>query len=291
MEIRKGTYTAMITPFLENEGDIDFTALESLIDIQVENNVGLVILGTTAETPTLTEKEKEKIIKLVVKKAKEKVPIIVGTGTNSTRKTIEETKKAEEFGADGALIVTPYYNKPTDEGVFRHFHSVSESTNLPVIVYNIQSRTGKNISTHLLKRISQLEKIIGVKEASGDINQMMDVRANLPADFLIFSGDDSLTLPMLSLGADGVISVVSNLYPRETKRMVDDFFSGNYDFARDTHYKLLSFTRAIFRETNPIGMKYAMFLKGIIEEVYRLPICEMSDENKKLVKKIIIRLK
>ncbi|MFN7181859.1 MAG: 4-hydroxy-tetrahydrodipicolinate synthase [Planctomycetota bacterium] len=287
MKIKKGTYTALVTPFLEPEGEIDFESLERLIDIQIYTNNGLVVLGTTAETPTLSDREKEQIIRLSVKKAKNKVPIIAGTGTNSTKDTIIETKRAEELGVDGALIVTPYYNRPTDEGIFRHFLSISKTTTLPIIVYNIQSRTGKNISPPLLKRISQLEGIIGVKEASGDINQMMDIRKNLREDFLIFSGDDSLTLPMLSLGADGVISVISNIYPGEINEMVNNFFKKNYDSARDIHYRLLPFTRAIFKETNPIGIKYAMSLKNLIKEAYRLPLCEMNEENKKVIREIM----
>ena len=257
------------------------------MDIQIENDLGLVVLGTTAETPNLTDSEKEEIIKKAVKKAKDKIPIIVGTGSNSTRHTIEETKKAENLGADAVLIVTPYYNKPTDEGVYRHFECVVNSTNIPIIVYNVPARTGKNVSAKLIKRISGLERIIGIKEASGDINQVMDIKSNLPSDFLIFSGDDSLTLPMLSLGVDGVISVVSNLYPIEIRDLINCGLSGNFEKASEIHYRLLPFTKAIFRETNPIGIKYAMFLKSLIKEAYRLPMCEISEENKEKIRELL----
>jgi len=284
MKITQGTYTALVTPFLEPEGDIDFRALENLVNIQIENRIGLVILGTTAETPTLNEKEKKEIITLSIKQAKDQVPIIIGTGTPSTKSTIEETKKAENSGADGALIVTPYYNKPTQKGIIKHFEATHNNTNIPIIVYNIAGRTGVNIETETLKEISKLERIIGVKEASGNINQMMEVRNNLPKDFLIFSGDDLLTYPMMTSGANGVISVMSNLYPKKIKEMVNYLIEKEDDFAKTIHYQLLPITKSIFSETNPIGIKYALFLKGLINETYRLPLCEMSEENKLKIK-------
>jgi len=289
MKVDRRAYTALVTPFLENEGDIDFRALENLLSIQIENKLGLVVLGTTGETPTLSDKEKRKIIKLGVKKAKDKVPIIVGTGSYSTRHTIEETIIAQELGADAALIVTPYYNKPTDEGVYRHFESIVNSTNIPIVVYNIKGRTAKNISTLLLKRISGLDKIIGVKEASGDMDQIMEVRQMLPEEFLLFSGDDGLTLDIMKKArGDGVISVVSNLYPIEISRLVNYGLLGKFERAKELHDKLLEFTAKAFIETNPIPVKYAMHIKGLIKEAYRLPMCELRKENKELVKKTLL---
>ena len=289
MKINKMAYTALVTPFLENEGGVDFKSLENLIDIQVECGVGLVALGTTGETPTLNDEEKKKIIQLVVLKAKDKVPVVVGTGSNSTGYTIEETKIAQDLGADAVLIVTPYYNKPTDEGVYRHFECIINSTNIPIIVYNIQGRTAKNISTDLLSRISGLDRIIGVKEASGDMNQIIEVRQKLSNEFLLFSGDDGLTLDILTRArGDGVISVISNLYPEKVRDLVNYGLSGNFEEAKKLHNKLSEFTAKAFIETNPIPIKYAMSLKGLIREAYRLPMCELREENKELVKRALL---
>ena len=288
MKVDRRAYTALVTPFLEDK-KIDFKSLENLINIQIQNNVGLVILGTTGETPTLTGEEKREIITFTLWRAKDKVPVIVGTGEISTEKTIEQTVIAWGFGADAVLITTPPYVKPTDKGVYEHFEEIVNSTNIPIIVYNVPSRTAKNISAPLLKRISGLDMIIGVKEASGDLNQMMDMKSSLPSDFLIFSGDDSLTLPMLSLGADGVISVVSNLFPKEVNELVCYALSGNFENARISHYNLLPITRAAFVETNPIPIKYAMSIKGLIGEKYRRPICELEEKNKELIRKVLLQ--
>jgi len=291
MKVGRRAYTALVTPFLKNDGNVDFESLENLLSIQIDNELGLVVLGTTGETPALEDWEKEKIIKLTVEKAKDKIPIIVGTGTNSTRTTIEETKIAKELGADAVLIVTPYYNKPTDEGVYRHFEKIIDSVDIPIIVYNIKGRTAKNISTTLLKRISSLDdRIIGVKEASGDMNQIREVKQNLPEEFLLFSGDDGLTFDVMKeCRGDGVISVVSNIYPREIRTIVDYGLIGNFEKVKEVSDRLSEFTEKIFIETNPIGIKYAMFLKGLIKETYRLPMCEMSKENKKLFERTLLK--
>lgn len=286
MEI-KGAFTALITPF-NDDGGVDYGTLRKLIEIQVENNVGLVVLGTTGETPNLNSEEKKTIINIALEISNGKVPVIVGTGTNSTHKTLEETRIAKEMGADAVLIVTPYYNKPTDEGIFQHFKKISDNVDISVIVYNIQSRTGKNISTKLLKRLSELKNIIGVKEASGDIHQIMEVIYTLPKDFIVLSGDDILTFPLIMLGGKGVISVVSNLYPKEISDLVSYSINNNFEKAREIHYKLLPFFKAAFIETNPIPIKYAMSLKGLIKENYRLPLCKMADENKELIKKVLL---
>ncbi len=288
MKIDGRAYTALVTPFLEDK-KIDFKSLENLVNIQIQNNVGLVVLGTTGETPTLTEQEKREIITFTLHRAKDKVPVIVGTGEISTEKTIEQTGTAWGFGADAVLIATPPYVKPTDKGIYEHFEEIVNSTNIPIVVYNVPSRTAKNISAPLLKRISGLERIIGVKEASGDLNQMMDMRASLSSDFLIFSGDDSLTLPMLSLGADGVISVVSNLYPKEISEIVKYGLAGDFEKAKELHYRLLPITRAAFIETNPMPIKYAMAMKGLIEEIYRKPMCELEEKNKELIRKVLLQ--
>jgi 4-hydroxy-tetrahydrodipicolinate synthase len=272
--MKKGVFTALVTPF--NNGEVDYDALKNNVEFQIDSGVsGLLALGTTGETPTLTEEEKKEIVRTVVKIANKKVEVMVGTGTNSTLKTINASKKAEEWGADILLVVTPYYNKPTDDGLFLHFKAVSDAVDIPIVVYNIQSRTGRNIETHLLKKIcDECCNIIGVKEASGNICQMMDVIQKLPSDFLVYSGDDGLTLPLLSLGGVGVISVISNLFPKEVVEMV----------------KLLPFVRAAFIETNPIPIKTAMAMKGMIKEEFRLPMCQITQKGREFLGKTLNQL-
>lgn len=282
-----GTFTALITPFLD-DGGVDYVALEQLIESQIEYENGLLALGTTGETPNLLPEEKKDIIKLVVKKSRDKVPVMVGTGTNSHYETIKDTKQAKELGADFALIVTPYYIKPNDEGIFQHFEKINE-IGIPLVVYNIQGRTCKNISTNLLERLAELENVVGVKEASGSISQMMDVIANLSEDFSVLSGDDSMALPLLSLGGKGVVSVVSNLYPGEISEMINYGLSGDFERAKDLHYRLLPFFRAAFVETNPIPIKAAMAMRGLIKENYRLPLCGLNNLEVDQAKKGIIK--
>src|SRR3989338_3660243 len=286
MKLKPGVITAMVTPF--KNGKVDFNALRKNVKFQIENGVvGLLPLGTTGETPTLHDDEQEEIIKAVVNEAKGKVSVMVGTGTNSTEKTIKYTQKAEESGADAALVVTPYYNKPTNEGLYLHFKAVAGSVKIPIIVYNIAGRTGKNIETPLLKRIAEIPNIIGVKEASGDINQMMDV-INTIHDFMVYSGDDSMTLPLMSLGGIGIISVVSNLVPKQVVEMVDAGLKGDFTKARRIHFELLPIFKGAFIETNPVPIKAAMAMKGMIEEEYRLPMCRMMEENKAKLRNILV---
>ncbi len=288
--MKKGVFTALVTPF--NNGEVDYDSLKKNVEFQINNGItGLLALGTTGETPTLSEEEEEKIVKTVVKIANKRVEVIVGTGTNSTLKTIEESRKAKEWGADILLIVTPYYNKPTDDGIFLHFKAVNDAVDIPIIVYNIQSRTGKNIETHLLKKIcDECCNVVGVKEASGNISQMMDVIQKLPSDFLVYSGDDGLTLPLLSLGGVGVISVVSNLFPKEVVEMVKYGLDSDFEKARKIHYKLLSFVRAAFIETNPIPIKTAMAMRGMIKEEFRLPMCQITPKGREFLEKTLSQL-
>jgi 4-hydroxy-tetrahydrodipicolinate synthase len=288
--MKKGVFTALVTPF--NNGEVDYDALKNNVEFQIDSGVsGLLALGTTGETPTLTEEEKKEIVRTVVKIANKKVEVMVGTGTNSTLKTINASKKAEEWGADILLVVTPYYNKPTDDGLFLHFKAVSDAVDIPIVVYNIQSRTGRNIETHLLKKIcDECCNIIGVKEASGNICQMMDVIQKLPSDFLVYSGDDGLTLPLLSLGGVGVISVISNLFPKEVVEMVKYGLDGDFENARKMNCKLLPFVRAAFIETNPIPIKTAMAMKGMIKEEFRLPMCQITQKGREFLGKTLNQL-
>ena len=285
-----GAYTALITPF-NNEGNVDYEQLKRNIEFQIENGInGILALGTTAETPTLTESEKFEIIKVCFEKINKRVPLMIGTGTNSTLKTIENTKYAEEVGADIALIVAPYYNKPTQEGIFRHFEAISNETNIPILVYNIKGRTGINIETETLNRISKLDNVIGVKEASGDLNQIQEVINKIHSksdNFNLMSGDDSFTLPILSLGGNGVVSVISNLYPKEMSDLVRNYLSGNVEEVLKIHNKMLPIMKGAFIETNPAPIKEAMKVFKMDTGKVRLPLVEMKNENKNIIREIV----
>ena len=292
----QGSLTAMITPMLP-DGAVDYDGFEKNVQFQLQSGIdGLLPLGTTGETPTLTEDEEEKLIDiaLVAVKAWNKahgtsVPVVVGAGSNSTRDAVRYVTRAKEKGADYALVVTPYYNKPSDEGIFRHFEAVSK-VGIPILVYNIQGRTGKNISTALLSRIASLPNIAGVKEASGSIQQMMEVIEKVKSvhpDFAVLSGDDSLTLPLMACGGDGVISVVTNVCPALMTEMVHNCLKGDFVSARKIHYRLQPFFRAAFCDGNPSSIKYAMNVKGLPSGSLRLPLVEVTSEAKEIIKKAL----
>jgi len=282
----RGAFTALITPMNADES-VDFEGFRRLVRFQLESGIsGLVPLGTTGETPTLDEDEEDRLIDIVMSEVKGKVPVILGAGSNSTKDAVKYVKRAKAKGADYALVVTPYYNKPTDEGIYQHFAACSK-VGLPIIIYNIASRTGKNISTPLLARLAALPNIDGVKESSGDVNQMMDVIATVRAvkpGFIVLSGDDPLALPLLSLGGDGVISVVSNIGPAEVTAMVTAALAGDFAKARELHYRLLPAFRNAFIETNPVPIKAAMNMKGLPAGTLRLPMCKLLKENEPKVR-------
>ncbi len=287
----QGVYTAIVTPFKQN-GQLDEEALRGLVDFQVKNKVaGIVPCGTTGESPTLHEDEMKRVIEIVVGQAKGKCQVIAGAGANSTEKAIKLSKVAKEVGADATLHVSPYYNKPTQECLYRHFTAIAEAVDLPIVIYNIKGRTGVNIETPTLMRMAQNKNIAAVKEASGDISQMMDVIAKKPKGFDVLCGDDNLTLPLISLGGRGVISVASNIVPKELSEMVDYALKGNYEKAKELHYRLLPLFKIIFIETNPIPIKAALAMKGMIKESYRMPMCEMSAENKEKLKNVLSEMK
>lgn len=281
----RGTFTALITP-MNSDGSVDFDGFRTLVRFQLENGIsGLVPLGTTGETPTLEDFEEKKVIEMVMAEAGGKVPIIIGAGSNNTRDAVKYVQRAKDAGADYALVVTPYYNKPTDEGIYRHFAACA-AVGLPLIVYNIAGRTGKNISTPLLARIAELPNIAGVKEASGDISQMTDVIhtiARKKPGFCVLSGDDALNLPLACLGGDGVISVVSNIAPAEVSALTAAALSGDFERARELQYQLLPAFRGAFIETNPVPIKAAMAMKGLPAGTLRLPLCDLLKENEPLV--------
>jgi 4-hydroxy-tetrahydrodipicolinate synthase len=284
----RGAFTALITPMRE-DGGVDYDGFSSLVDFQIESGIdGIVPLGTTGETPTLSDEEEFELAKIAVeraKKGKRAVPVILGAGSNSTRDAVRSVERAQKLGADYALVVTPYYNKPSDEGIFRHFSEVAKP-GIPVIVYNIAGRTGKNISTPLLTRIAQIPNIAGVKEASGSVEQMMEVMASIARardDFTVLSGDDALTLSLLALGGDGVISVVSNVAPAEVTALTHAAFNNDYNKAREIHYKLLPFMRAAFIETNPAPIKWALSRKKLPAGVLRLPLVSVRADSQKII--------
>jgi 4-hydroxy-tetrahydrodipicolinate synthase len=285
-----GLYTAMITPFTHKR-EINWDGIRENIRFQLKSGVqGLVILGTTGEAPTLRAEEKEKIIQVTVEEAKGKAAILVGTGSYSTEQTIASTLLAERLGADGALIVTPYYNKPTQEGLYQHFAAICRATSLPVCVYNIQGRTGQNLQTKTLIRLTDFPSIIGVKEASGSISQINDVLEILTKvrpDFSVLSGDDELTLPLMALGGQGVISVVSNLVPSVVLELVKAASIEDFTLAREWHYRLLALFKVAFIETNPIPIKSAMQLCGLPAGPCRLPLCDLEPANFQQLEEII----
>jgi len=285
-----GTYTALITPFKGDES-VDEEALRKLVDAQIEGGVaGLVPVGTTGESPTVTHEENIRIIEIVVDEANGRVPVIAGTGSNSTAEAIQMTRQAKEVGASASLQVAPYYNKPSQEGFYRHFTAIADGVDLPMVVYNIPGRTGKNIETDTLMRLAEHPNIVAVKEASGSIPQVMDVASRKPEDFDLLSGDDNLAFPMIALGGSGIISVASNAAPGLISKLVKLARDGKLEKARAEHYRLLPLFKMVFFDTNPIPIKYAMSLLGHCEEVYRLPLCELSEENKDRVRKVLENL-
>lgn len=286
----RGVYTALATPFLAN-GNVDEKALHDLIEDQISAGVsGLVPMGTTGESPTLSHDEHSRIIEKVIAMADGRIPIIAGTGSNSTDEAIMLTKRAKSMGATASLQVVPYYNKPSQEGMFRHFSAIAEAVDLPMIIYNIAGRTGKNMETDTLMRLAENPLVVGVKEASGDLGQMMEVLARRPAGFSVLSGDDNLTLPLVALGGDGVISVASHLIPRDMETLVKAAAQGDLETARKIHYKYLPLFKALFLDTNPIPVKTALALQGRMGEHFRLPLCPMDEALKTRLKKVLTDL-
>lgn len=286
----RGVTTAMITPFLTN-GSVDYDGLRRNTRHQIQNGVdGLLPLGTTGESPTLNESEKEQVVRTVIEEvrgANSMIKIMVGVGTNSTSTTIQNAKRAQAWGADALLVVTPYYNKPTQAGILAHFTAVCRETDLPVVVYNIKGRTGTNIETSTLKSMTvNNEQIIAVKEASGDIMQMTDVLMQIPG-LAVYSGDDGLTFPLLCLGGQGVISVVSNLLPKQVVEMVAAALQGNIEQARQLHFRLMPIFKTAFIETNPAPIKYAMQKFGLTGGTLRLPLVEIHPASRVILDDVL----
>jgi 4-hydroxy-tetrahydrodipicolinate synthase len=272
----KGVYTALVTPFNE-DGSVDEPALRKLVDFQIAGGVaGLVPMGTTGESPTVDHEEHTEIIRLVIDQARGRVPVIAGTGSNSTQEAVDLTVRARKLGAAASLQVSPYYNRPTQEGLYRHFTRVADEGGLPIIVYNIPGRTGVTVENETMLRLAAHRNIVAVKEATGNMPLVLDLMRRKPADFDVLSGDDNITFPLICLGGTGVISVASNIIPAPMAELVALSLSGDVPKARETHNRLYPLFRALFLETNPIPIKAAMAMKGLLKEHYRLPLCNMS---------------
>lgn len=275
----KGVYTALITPFLDDY-TLDEDGLRDNIRLQIAAGIdGLVVLGTTAETSTLTSAEQKRVLSIAVEEGKDKIPLWVGTGSASTEETIQKTQLAKDMGADGALIVTPYYNRPTQEGLYCHFQKVASSCEFPIMLYNIPGRTGVNMLPKTVKLLSELPGIVAIKEATGSLPQMMDIIQTCKTEFSLLSGDDALTLPVIACGGTGVVSVLSNLLPTEILSLTHAALKGDYDFAKERHYRLLSLIKAAFIESNPSPIKAMMEMAGLKAGPVRLPLTPLTSTN------------
>ncbi|UII57466.1 4-hydroxy-tetrahydrodipicolinate synthase [Cytobacillus spongiae] len=272
--------TAMVTPF-DSKGHIDFSKTTHLVNYLIENGTdSLVVAGTTGESPTLSKEEKLALFRHVVKVVDKRVPVIAGTGSNNTYATIELTKKAEEIGVDAVMIVAPYYNKPNQEGLYQHFKAVAESTKLPVMVYNIPGRSVVTISPETIIRLSKIDNIVAVKEASGNLNAMTEIIANTADEFLLYSGDDGLTLPVLSIGGVGIVSVASHIIGNEMQAMIEAFYSGDTEKAALLHQKLLPVMEGLFTAPSPTPVKTALQLKGLDTGSVRLPLVPLTEQER-----------
>jgi 4-hydroxy-tetrahydrodipicolinate synthase len=285
-----GLGTALVTPFT-NGGEMDEQAVRRLGRRQIDQGTHfLVPVGTTGENPTLDTRERIRMVEILVDEAKGQAPILAGCGGYNTREVVRLAKEMEKAGADGLLSVTPYYNKPTQEGIVQHFKAIADATPLPVVLYNIAGRTGVNIETPTLARLAQVPNIVGVKEASGSLSQMCDVLRTLPPEFLVLSGDDALTLPLMAVGGRGVISVVSNQIPKEMSAMVEAAERNDFAAARAIHNRIVGLMQINFIEGNPGPVKYAMAAMGLLEEVFRLPIVSPKPESKAKIDAVLKEL-
>lgn len=288
----KGVGTALITPFKEDQS-VDIGSLKKILEHQLKNNIdALIVLGTTGESPVIEYEERRKIISAVVEEAKGKIPVIIGTGSNNTKKVVENNKLAEELKADGLLIVNPYYNKGTQESLLEHYKYISDRTNLPIILYNVPSRTGMNILPDTAVRIHKnCSNVVAIKEASGDISQIANLIAIKPDSFSIISGNDDQTLPIMALGGDGVISVFSNPYPSEMKQLTDAMLKNDLSSAQKFNNKYLGMMNALFIETNPAPVKFVMHHLGLCENIMRLPLVNATAKTEELLIKEIQQIK
>jgi 4-hydroxy-tetrahydrodipicolinate synthase len=283
----RGTLTALVTPF--RDGAIDTSAFAKLLDAQIAAGVtGIVAVGTTGESPTLSHEEREEVIRLAVTTTNKRCQMLAGTGSNATQHAVTDTKMAEKLGVDGALLVAPYYNKPSQEGLFRHFKTIADATSLPIVLYNIPGRCGVDIVPDTVARLAKdCRNIVSIKEASGSVERISELRMRLPEPFTILSGDDSLTLPFMSVGAAGVVSVASNLFPAEVCALVRAFESGDLKSATNSHHKMFPLFKDLFIEPNPVPVKTALGWRGAMSGEVRLPLCDMGEANQARLRKTL----
>ncbi len=282
----QGSMVAIVTPF--KDGEIDFDTLGKLIDFQVKNGTDVIVpCGTTGESPTLTHQEHDRVVQYVVEKVAGRAKVIAGAGSNSTAEALQLTRHAEEVGADGALVITPYYNKPTQRGLLEHFRRIAEETAIPLVLYNVPGRTGVKLNPETIAELAVIENIVAVKEACGSVDQVNQI-LNL-CDITVLSGDDMLTLPMMSVGARGVISVAANIVPREVNLLVHAALNGNWEEARERHFQLYSLFQMMFLETNPIPVKTSLAMMGKVREEFRLPLCGLSPGHRVELEELLQR--
>lgn len=283
----QGSIVALVTPF--RDGAVDEAKLRELVEFHVRNGTAAIVpCGTTGESPTLSHDEHKRVVEIVIEAVQGRIPVIAGTGSNSTAEAIDLTTHAKKAGAEGALVVNPYYNKPTQQGLYEHFRAIAEAVDLSILVYNIQGRTAVNVETDTLARLARdCKNIVGVKEASGSLEQMTQVILACGAEFTVLSGDDTLTLPLMAVGGRGVISVIANIVPKETAEMTHAALDGDWKRARELHLKLFPLSKAMFIETNPIPVKEAMAMMGMIQPEFRLPLCRMAEANRERLKKVL----
>jgi 4-hydroxy-tetrahydrodipicolinate synthase len=279
--------TAMYTPFTQ-EDEIDWVSLGECIERLIETGSdAIVIAGTTAESPSLSQAEKMKLFQFTLSKVAGRIKVIAGTGSNNTAQSLELTKKAEEMGVDGVMLVTPYYNKPSQAGLYQHFKTLAEAVRLPIMLYNVPGRTAVNMSVETMVRLTQLERVVAIKEASGDLGQASTLIASISKEVAVYSGDDQLTLPMLAVGGVGVVSVASHLIGRQIKEMIEAYFAGQNEKALALHQKYLPVYHGLFVTTNPVPLKYALAQKGWSQPFVRLPLVEMSEREEEMANRWI----
>lgn len=286
----QGAITAIVTPF--KNGKVDYESFGNLIEEQITKGIdGIVPCGTTGESPTLSHEDHNEVIRFTVEKVNKRVPVIAGTGSNNTEEAVNLTQHAKEVGADGALMVAPYYNKPSQKGMIQHYTLVADSVDIPIVLYNIQGRAAVNMTAETIIELSKHKNIVAVKEASGNLEQCMRIIQGTADDFVVVSGDDALTLPLCSIGGKGVISVISNIYPGEISQMVKYCLEGNYNEARKQHYHFLDLMKVLFIETSPVPVKQALHLMGKCEADVRLPLCSIDPQNGEQLQSVLKQYK
>jgi len=281
----EGTFVAIVTPFKNNK--VDYDAYEKLLEMQIKAGNGIVPCGTTGESATLSYEEHSEVIKFTVDIVKKRVPVIAGTGSNSTKEALELTKEAEKIGADAALLISPYYNKPNQKGIYEHYKYIAENVNIAMILYNVPGRTARNIEAETTIALSKTKNIVGIKEASGDLVQASKIIKETDKSFVVLSGEDALTYFIMTIGGKGVISVTANVMPEKVNQMVSYALKGNFEEAKKLHLELLELSKVMFIDTNPIPVKETLALMGLISNELRLPLTNLSDDNREKLKKVL----